>query len=84
MGFGEGDYTVPKNQNPEVPMCPVCLATAVIIAGSATGTGGLTALVATRFRRPKPDQKIPITQQEVQDGYDNSASFPDRLPRRMD
>ena len=65
-------------------MCPVCLATAAIIAGSATGTGGLTALVATRFRRPKPDEKISTTKQEVHDGYDNSASFPDRIPRRMD
>ena len=30
-------------------MCPVCLATAAIIAGSATGTGGLTALVVNTF-----------------------------------
>ena len=33
-------------------MCPVCIATAAMIAGSATGTGGLTAFVSRRiFRR---------------------------------
>ena len=52
-------YTEPKNQNPEVTMCPVCLATAAIIAGSATGTSGLTALVAITFRKPKPERPIP-------------------------
>jgi len=26
-------------------MCPVCIAAAALVAGSATGTGGLTALV---------------------------------------
>jgi hypothetical protein len=30
-------------------MCPVCLATAVLIAGSATSTGGLTAIAIKRF-----------------------------------
>jgi len=30
-------------------MCPVCLATAVIIAGSATSTGGLTAIAIKKF-----------------------------------
>jgi hypothetical protein len=65
-------------------MCPFCLATASIIAGSATGTGGLTALIAGRFRVPKPDSKIPTTNQEVHDGHDSDSSSPDRLPHRMD
>ena len=65
-------------------MCPVCLATAAIIASSATGTGGLTALVARKFRRRKPDDTIPITKQEVSDGHDSDTSSPDRLARRMD
>jgi hypothetical protein len=30
-------------------MCPVCLATAVLIAGSATSTGGLTAIAIKKF-----------------------------------
>jgi hypothetical protein len=35
-------------------MCPVCLATAAVIAGSATGTGGLGAFIATKILRRKP------------------------------
>ncbi len=35
-------------------MCPFCLTTAALIAGSATGTGGLTAIVAgTIFMRKR-------------------------------
>jgi hypothetical protein len=34
-------------------MCPVCLATAAIVASGVSGTGGLTALIAHRFRRRK-------------------------------
>jgi hypothetical protein len=30
-------------------MCPVCLTTAVLIAGSATSTGGLAAIAIKRF-----------------------------------
>ena len=30
-------------------MCPVCLTTAVLIAGSVTFTGGLTALAIKKF-----------------------------------
>ena len=32
----------------EVPMCPVCLATAAWIAAAAVSTGGLTALVVKK------------------------------------
>jgi hypothetical protein len=53
-------------------MCPVCLATAAVIAGSATGTGGLTALIAsTIFWRKKRDKiPNPIESKEVKDGND--------------
>ncbi len=34
-------------------MCPVCFANAAIIAGSATGTGGLAALLTRVFRAIK-------------------------------
>ena len=30
-------------------MCPVCITTAVLIAGSATSTGGLTAIAIKKF-----------------------------------
>jgi hypothetical protein len=30
-------------------MCPVCITTAVLIAGSATSTGGLAAIVIKKF-----------------------------------
>jgi hypothetical protein len=34
-------------------MCPVCIASAALIAGSVTTAGGLTAFVANIFRRKK-------------------------------
>ena len=63
-------------------MCPVCLATAAIIAGSATGTGGLTALVAFTFRKPR--KPFPTTaKKEDKDANhpDGSSSPQDRLSR---
>jgi len=48
-------------------MCPVCLAAAAIIAAKATGTGSLTALVATTFRKKKPDDKFPMATKEKED-----------------
>jgi hypothetical protein len=63
-------------------MCPVRLATAAILAGSATGTGGLTALVARRFL--KRESKAPtIEQKENHDGHqpDRGACPQDRFPR---
>jgi hypothetical protein len=35
-------------------MCPLCIVTAALIAGSATSTGGLTALVVKKFGGNKP------------------------------
>ncbi len=67
-------------------MCPVCLATAAIIAGSATGTDGLTALVLRTFRR-KPDPKFPmIKEEEDSNGHepDDSSSAQDSFPRGVD
>jgi hypothetical protein len=34
-------------------MCPVCIATAAVIAGKVTSAGGVTALALTKFRKPK-------------------------------
>jgi hypothetical protein len=65
-------------------MCPVCLATVAILAGSATGTGGLTALVARQFRKRESKDQFPMTKQkENHDGHqsDRGASPQDRLAR---
>ena len=57
-------------------MCPLCLATAALIAGSATGTGGITALVAGTFLRKKSPHRFPepIKLKEVQNGNDSDRS----------
>jgi hypothetical protein len=62
-------------------MCPVCLATAAIIAGSATGTGGLTALVAFTLRRTTRENPFPTAKKEDHDGHqpDRSSSSQNRL-----
>ncbi len=66
-------------------MCPFCLATAAIVAGSATGTGGLTALVARAFRRTRIRRKLIATPKQKEDyhGYQRAGtkSAEDRLPR---
>lgn len=65
-------------------MCPVCLATAAILAGSATGTGGLSALVALTIRKKfRPNPFIDTPTKEVPDVHDpaGSSSPQDRLPR---
>jgi hypothetical protein len=46
-------------------MCPVCIAAAALIAGKATSTGGVAALVVKKFRAPELQandgaEKIPI------------------------
>lgn len=58
-------------------MCPVCLATAAILAGSATGTGGLAALVTRTLRRKVHQTPLPIiAKKEDHDGYQPSGSSP--------
>ena len=52
-------------------MCPVCIATAVVIAGSATGTGGITAFVTAKILRKKNQ---PTENQEVNHGNSNAGS----------
>jgi hypothetical protein len=42
-------------------MCPVCITTAVLIAGSATSTGGLAAIAIGRFGRKKPVAEHPAS-----------------------
>ncbi len=45
-------------------MCPFCLATAVAIAGSATGTGGVTALIAGVFLKRNKRKLLPRNEAE--------------------
>jgi hypothetical protein len=47
-------------------MCPVCFATAALIAGSAISTGGLTALVIKQIRAQNSAHRIP-TQTEAEE-----------------
>jgi hypothetical protein len=69
-------------------MCPVCLATAAIIAGSATGTGGLTALVAAKFGKRKSAREFPKPIETKEDRHgsepDRSTSSENRFARGMD
>jgi hypothetical protein len=57
-------------------MCPFCLATAAIIAGSATGTSGLTALMAGTISRKKVHKDFSRHQdrEEAKDGNDSDRS----------
>lgn len=69
-------------------MCPFCLATAAIIAGSATGTGGLTAVVANKFRKRKSAKEFPAAIEAKEERYghehDGSESSESGLSRTMD
>ena len=49
-------------------MCPFCLATAAVIAGSATGTGGVAALAAGVFLK-RNKRKLP-PQNEAEEVHD--------------
>ena len=57
-------------------MCPVCIATAAIIAGSATGTGGLSAFVVAKImkRNPANDSPNRSTQKEVAHGNEHDGN----------
>jgi len=39
-------------------MCPVCLTTAALIAGSVTSTGGLAAIVIKKFNPKNTAQNV--------------------------
>jgi hypothetical protein len=52
-------------------MCPVCIATAVLIAGAAGSTGGLTAFAAKQIRAKGSLEKpsAPTQSKEDEHGY---------------
>lgn len=52
-------------------MCPVCMATAAMIASSAAGGGGLTAITVGLFRRKDRVNNFPQNEtEEVHHGND--------------
>ncbi len=55
-------------------MCPVCIATAAVIAGSATGTGGVTAFVARTFLRRKTASENLTKSEEMDYGNHDGGS----------
>ena len=57
-------------------MCPLCIATAALVAGSATGTGGVMALVVAKFRKTRSASKFPKppNAEEVHDGNNHDGT----------
>ena len=57
-------------------MCPVCIATAAVIAGGAAGSGGLAALTVGLFRRKSREINFPkqTENEEVHHGDDHDSS----------
>lgn len=65
-------------------MCPFCLATAAVIAGSATGTGGVTAFLAGTILKRNKRKLLPQNEaEEVHHGNNRNGieDSPDRIPR---
>jgi hypothetical protein len=56
-------------------MCPFCIATAAIVAASATGTGGLAALVTGKLMKRTAAKDFPetINAKEVEHGHDDNG-----------
>ena len=50
-------------------MCPMCLASAALIAGSLATTGGLTALVLTKAITGRPANNIPTNSPSKEDRH---------------
>lgn len=55
-------------------MCPFCLATAVMITSSATGTGGVTALVAGVIMKRNKRKILPLNEKEFDHGTNSISS----------
>jgi hypothetical protein len=56
-------------------MCPVCIATAVWIAASATSTGGVSALFVKKLRNKSQD---PITNNHQEGGENDGNAIEDQ------
>ena len=60
-------------------MCPVCLATAAMIAGSVTSTGGLVAIAIRKFGVNAVDMNP--AQRRNQDGNEHDGETANRVAR---
>lgn len=65
-------------------MCPFCLATAAIIAGGATGTSGLAAVVVSKFRKKEFPAATGAKEERYGHEPDGSASPESGVARRVD
>lgn len=64
-------------------MCPVCLTTAVLIAGSATSTSGLAAIAIKRFSMKNTVDDNPFSTPSRLSSTNNGArDFPNADQRR--
>ncbi len=56
-------------------MCPFCLATAAVVAASATGSGGLAALVSLKLLRQSARKHFTqdTDMKEVEHGHDDNG-----------
>ncbi len=57
-------------------MCPFCIATAAMVAASASGTGGLAALVTSKLLKRSDPKNSPqtINPKEVAHVHDDNGS----------
>jgi hypothetical protein len=69
-------------------MCPFCLATAALVAASATGSGGFAALAGLKLlRKPARKHFTPYTDtEEVQHGHNDNGpkAVKNGVARRVD
>jgi hypothetical protein len=52
-------------------MCPVCIATMTMVVAGSASTGGLTALVAKKFRRKGGTKLITNNPEQTRTDHDN-------------
>ena len=51
-------------------MCPACIATMTLLVAGSASTGGLSALVAKKFRRKSERSRSPVILTERGSNYD--------------
>jgi hypothetical protein len=59
-------------------MCPICITTAVLIAGSASSTGGLAAIAIRKFGMKNAVDNNPA-QRRNQDVNEHDGETPNRI-----
>jgi hypothetical protein len=66
-------------------MCPMCITTAVVIAGSATSTGGLAAIAIRKFglKNAVNNDPAPTPSKENHDGLQHNRSSTPQTSFRM-